>query len=233
MRWGIDGCSGGWIALALNDDGTHTARLYADIRAFWKAQRGTVTRALIDIPIGLPEDDTRPVDALARKRLRSRRSSVFAVPVRAAFDADDYAAACDINQQYTGRRFSKQTWNIMPRIREVDALLRQTKAARPVLLESHPEVVFAALSGGRPMGYSKRHALGFLTRLEVLEGYIPAARSIIRRVYAEHAKALNVDDVVDALALATAARFDRLASVPEDPDTDAHGLPMQIVYPVF
>ncbi|MFX8106486.1 DUF429 domain-containing protein, partial [Acinetobacter baumannii] len=82
----------------------------------------------VDMPIGLPErvgPGGRGPEPLVRRLLPGRSSSVFSVPSRAAVEADDYAEACRIARATSDppRALSRQLFNIMPRIREVDAAL--------------------------------------------------------------------------------------------------------------
>ena len=74
---------------------------------------------------------------------------------------DTYESASSQNYAQSGRRLSKQTWAILGKIREVDDFLGNTTDARQTLRESHPEVMFAALNGGRPMTHTKKTADGF------------------------------------------------------------------------
>ena len=69
-----------------------------------------------------------------------------------------------------GRGLSVQTWNLVARIREVDAV-----ADDPRLVEVHPELSFAVLSGGALP--SKKTAAGRAARLAALGGWLPARRS--------------------------------------------------------
>lgn len=74
----------------------------------------------IDIPIGLL-DGTRACDTAARKLLgQPRGSSVFPSPCRAAIQVASYGDACDANELRTGRKLSRQTWGIAPKIKQVD-----------------------------------------------------------------------------------------------------------------
>lgn len=230
MYFGLDGCLIGWIGIALYDDGRYAYDLFTDIALFWHVFGRDTDLALIDIPIGLPEASGRTADLEARRLLDRRGSSVFPVPVRAALKAEDYAEGRRINQKRTGKKFSKQVWNLSPAINAVDDLMHADPQARHKLLESHPELMFRALSGS-PMRYSKKTAMGFLERMDVLRRYHPDADQIVRQVFEHHQKALVEDDVVDALALAIGARLGNFVTVPDPPEYDAHGIPMQIVYP--
>lgn len=109
MLMGLDGCRGGWFAVILAEDGRWELGLFPDISTAWASCRDS-SLILIDIPIGLKEDGIeRQCDREARRLLGKRHPSVFPVPCRQAVYAETYRAACDINEQRTGRRLSKQT----------------------------------------------------------------------------------------------------------------------------
>ncbi|MBC8098916.1 MAG: DUF429 domain-containing protein [Armatimonadetes bacterium] len=224
---GVDGCRAGWAAFTLDGDTTAFA-VYPTIAALWM----TVPEAAevwIDIPIGLPDSVARACDAAARRLLGKRGSSVFAVPTRAALYAPDYTAACDLNQERTGKRFSRQTWNIAPKIREVDTLLRTDARARAAFHEAHPELVFYGLAGA-PLLYPKKTPAGYAERLAILQALHPDAPTLIAATLQAYLRRdLARDDSIDALALALAARLPGRVTLPTPPDYDAHGLPMQLV----
>ncbi len=226
---GVDGCRAGWFAVALDDSDGWTLAVYPTISALWAAHR-QAKRILIDVPIGLPEAAARTADAKARHLLKARRSSVFAVPVRAAIYASAYAEANERNRQAIKKGISKQLWNIAPKIREVDALVRQDPAARERLIEAHPELLFWGLSG-QPMAHSKKNRLGLAERLAVLEEYFPPSRKLYAAAVADYPRRMLArDDVLDALAAAVAAGLSTLRTVPETPEFDAMGVPMRIAY---
>ena len=77
----------------------------------------------IDIPIGLPESGPRPADVEARRRVGPRRNSVFPAPARAVLGATTYGEACARSRQVGGKAISKQLFNILGKIAEVDALV--------------------------------------------------------------------------------------------------------------
>ena len=101
---GIDGCRGGWLMVILSENGTWEAGLFQNIASLWE-RYPACDRLFIDIPIGLPEDQSlRICDREARERLGPRRSSVFPPPVRAAAYAGDYREACRQNAAAPGKR---------------------------------------------------------------------------------------------------------------------------------
>ncbi len=175
---GVDGCRGGWLAVRLSRDSASECRIFPDMATLWAAHRQAAL-ILVDIPIGLPEyANDRTCDQAARKVLGPRRASVFPVPCRAAVYAPDYDAAITINEKITGKRIFKATWNLIPRMRQVDELLQADAQARGVIREAHPEVLFWGLNKKRPMASYKKEAAGEAERLEVLQRVYPGAKSI-------------------------------------------------------
>lgn len=230
---GIDGCRSGWFFVRIEDDGAVLFGTEETIASLWERCRDA-SLCLIDIPVGLPAKEGRRCDRDARKILGRRFGScVFPPPCRAALDAADYAEACRINKAVTGKKLSLQTWHIVPKIREVDAFLRRDRPVPERLLESHPEVCFRGLSGGRPLSHAKRTEAGIRERLEILKEHLPQATAVFTAARQRYLKKEAADDdIVDALALAVSARFPAVQrhSIPADPPADDRGLPMQIVY---
>ncbi len=224
---GIDGCRGGWLCV-VERGGVLTATITATLAAWLAAERPDL--AVIDIPIGLTEADSRECDVLARQALPGRASSIFPAPVRGALGHDSYAAACAAHRACDGRAMSKQAWFILPKIAEVDALLQADPQWRAVLHEGHPELSFATWNGGRPMVAAKRTLLGRLDRRSLIEGRWPGrlealAESLPRAAY-------QADDLLDACAvLWTADRLSKGKAVvrPAAPAYDETGLRMSIV----
>ncbi len=230
-RLGIDGCAAGWFVAALGEDGEIRWRCERTLVELLQGERRPWL-ALIDMPVGLARG-ARECDRLARARLGARRSSVFSPPARATLAARDYAEALRLNRQHAGTGLSKQAWNIVPKIREVDALLQAQPALRGRLRESHPELAFASLNAGEPMAHNKRTVQGREERLQVLEARLPAARRFLEDVLAStRRREVAADDVLDALVLAVVAREGegRLATLPAQPPRDETGLAMEMVY---
>jgi predicted RNase H-like nuclease len=234
---GIDGCRGGWVWCRRSADGWDggIATRLADLR--WLMEAGALT--LVDMPIGLVTDgcDERRCDRAARALLgRPRASSVFRPPCRAALAAADYATACDVNRRHTGVALSQQTWNIAAKIREVDLLLTADPSLCDRLLEAHPEVCLWGLAGGRPMHHNKRTPRGRRERLALLGAVDPGAAAQVEAMARSHPRrAVAPDDIADAAVLAvtaaTAAAAEHLLRLlPEEPERDRLGLPMQMLY---
>jgi len=155
------------------------------------------------------------------------------VPCRAAVYAPDYDAAIRINEQITGKRIFRTTWNLMPRMRQVDEILRADSRAREVIREAHPEVLFWGLNRKRPMPSYKKGAAGQAERLEVLQRVYPRAPALFFELSKKlPRKRAAPDDLLDALAAAVTGLIGgtRLQTLPPSPECDAYGLPMEMVY---
>ncbi|MBC7633269.1 DUF429 domain-containing protein [Aeromicrobium sp.] len=190
---GVDGCKIGWVGVVW--DGS-TAVLVAPTIDRLVALAGDVEAVAIDIPIGLPIDEPRVAERLARKELPGRASTVFNAPASAVLEAGDYHAANASNRAALGLGLSKQTWYLVPKIREV----RDWIATGPgvPLIESHPEVCFAAMNGGVLID-GKTTADGEAYRRRLLADHGLA-------VVAERRRGVAVDDILDAAATAWSAR---------------------------
>ena len=120
---GIDGCKGGWIAAIVNTGGTRDWRVVTSIESAIALGGDSI---LIDIPIGLPDTGRRACDLAARELLGAARSRVFLdvrLPLLRFLAEDDYAAA-NLWAKSDGAGISRQLWGILPKIAEVDRLLR-------------------------------------------------------------------------------------------------------------
>jgi predicted RNase H-like nuclease len=231
---GVDACRKGWFAVSFGHQDNWKIDIYNTIGDFGKAFQETAL-ILIDIPIGLPAAGRRLCDVQARKILRQRASCVFAVPCREALTARTYRRACRINQQLMGVGLSIQAWNISSKINEVDKWLRHKKPANQQMRESHPELCFWALAGGRPMAHAKKSPQGFCERYEILEKICPQTEAMVDlALHRFRRKDLARDDILDAIVLAVSAGYSAksIKTVPPDPPRDKMGLSMEIVYPM-
>ena len=205
---GVDGCRAGWAVAIANDDELLDIRVvptFADVLAL------EPVAIAIDMPIGLPDTGARACDVAARRRLGPRRSSVFPAPLRPMLTATSYEAALAIGG------LSKQAYHLLPKIREVDALM--TPDAQATIVEAHPELCFAHLLG-HPCEAPKRTLPGRAERQNVVELAMDRPP-----------KGAAWDDVLDACALVITARrlvsgdIERLG----DGARDARGLRCEIV----
>lgn len=231
---GVDACKIGWFAVTLGEGHDWQVAIFPDIFSLWKRCKNSKL-ILIDIPIGLRQGSPgkRTCDEEARRLLGVKRgASVFAVPCREVIYAD-MEEASQLSERMTGKKLSKQSLNIISKIRQVDQLLLSDKNARLRIRETHPELCFWALNGGELMKYSKKKSQGFSERMEVLLSAYPYTKGLV--CYAERnypGRELARDDILDALAAAFTAskEIQGLSFLPEKLTFDAKGLPMQMAY---
>jgi predicted RNase H-like nuclease len=221
---GIDGCRGGWVVAQCDNDEQLSFRLMKDISSVFAAGDALVA---IDIPIGLPDCDPRACDLAARQQLgKGQGSRVFPAPCRAALAGSGYSECCDLSLAASGRRLSKQSHAILPKIREVDAALSPELEQR--VREVHPEVSFCILNGA-PLEHSKKTVAGRHERLGVLRRHGLLFDPVMERLQLGRSL-VAVDDLIDAaVCLLTARRIsDDISIVLGDGTTDARGLLMEI-----
>jgi predicted RNase H-like nuclease len=182
----------------------------------------------IDIPLGLPESGVRLCDTLARKQLgRGRASSIFSAPIRPLLHCASYREACELGRSIDGRAISKQTWNILAKIREADVVLRAPQRSF-AMHEVHPELSFTIWADSTAFA-SKKTETGRLARLELIEGYLPGAYARVRAAVSR--AACRDDDILDAFAaLWSAERLlgNTALTLPAAPECDSEGIRMQI-----
>ena len=228
---GADGCKGGWVVATHDVVSGETSALRAScIQEIFKSD-GELAVLAIDVPIGLPDAGPRACDIEARVRLgRPRGSAVFPAPIRPMLSATSHAHACRIGRQCDGRGLTVQCWHILPKIREIDAYLREYPSDRVRVREVHPEVSFMLLAG-KPMRYPKRNLDGRRERLALLEPVFGRAVSLA----IENRKTIGArpDDILDAFAALWSAKrvFDNAAVTfpARGPELDTEGIPMEIV----
>jgi len=234
---GVDGCPGGWIAAFVRPTGNDfVVAVYPNFADVLVAPQAPAIVA-IDIPIGLPEragHGGRAAENAIRPLLGQRQSSVFSVPSRNAIYAPDYGAACHaaLATSEPPRKVSRQLFNIAPKIREVDTILRADPELATHVFEVHPELAFWRLNGERPLVEAKKiksrpYAPGLILRRNLLAfAGLPSDLT-----QAPPPKGAAADDLIDALACAAIARrihAGQAQRFPDPPPLDRHGLPMAI-----
>ena len=235
---GVDWASRGWLTVA-TDGNDCTARVHPSIHSVWFTHCDAEV-ILVDVPIGLPESQRRECDRQAKAFLGDRSSSVFWTPCRAAVEAPPYEQAKQANENCRGDSLSSQAWGLIPRIQEVDRLLRDEVDAETTILESHPEVCFAALYDGESIP-SKHDDDGIEARRAVIERFDDSIAGVYERFessldaqppWARRIGESNRDDLLDAMILTLTAKHGagNFRTLPDEPPLDAEGLPMQIVY---
>ncbi|GAB3705239.1 DUF429 domain-containing protein [Halorubrum pallidum] len=238
---GVDWARGEWLAVIFEDGIYSGCLLENNFEMLWK-RVPDLNRMLIDVPIGLPDDeetlqDREELDSLARA-VTGRPSSVFPVPSREACtkanDGEPYDRVNETNQDVLGKGLSRQSYHIASGIGEVDAFLQSNASITNIVTESHPEVCFRGLRG-EELQHSKKTAAGVGERLDSLDNHLDVPGDVFQTLCARLTKSENratVDDVIDALGLAVTAwkSGEKPDTLPKNPNIDSKGLPMQMAY---
>jgi predicted RNase H-like nuclease len=244
---GIDGCPGGWIVVFARPHGTLMVRRV--VEHFDEIAIGDERPAIIavDVPIGLPARSpakSRLAESAVRPLLGDRKSSVFRIPSRAAVYAsvasepaderERFFAACDIARKTSddSKAFSKQSFYILDKVVEVDAFLRKNTDYISRVFETHPELAFVRMNGGKPLDHPKK------SKNRVYPPGLELRRGLLRRaslpddvIGMKPPNGAAEDDLIDALACVVTARHihgGRARCHPDPPDRDEHGLPMAV-----
>lgn len=219
---GIDGAPGGWLVSELTNNTlsfTFTESLAASVQ---RLQSGEVLVLAVDMPIGLSSNGNRPADRLARERLGARRSTFFPTPIRSMLDFEVYADANAHSKAAIGAGLSKQAWNLLPKIREVDELWAPAISDR--LVEAHPETSFAELAGS-PVLTKKSTPEGRSERLGLLGGVFGPR---LDDALGDMKSSLWVDAIDAAIVAWTAHRFAMGSAAILGGELDSEGRPMRL-----
>lgn len=229
MLVGVDGCRGGWIAVA-EWCGSLDARVHENWLSLVSNAKHDALVA-VDIPIGLPARGARTCDVEARGFLGvPRGSSVFPAPVRACLASGSYETVAARHRRADGRGLSKQAFHLLPKIRQLDEYLLEHPRDLARIHEVHPEVSFATWNEGRALQHGKAEAAGLVEREQLIDAIWIGERE---RLWAlVRGSGCRRDDLNDAFAaLWTAVRIARGTArrLPQALETDERGLRMEIV----
>jgi len=137
--------------------------------------------------------------------------------------AKTYREACDLSRRAQGKAISKQTFEILSKVREVDKLV--TPKLQTWVFEVHPEVSFWMLNGRQPLKHRKSTREGREERLQLLLLHYPEIERHLAQL--DKSKAAE-DDLLDAAVAAWTA--ERVVKGEVVRQYDARGLRMEIVY---
>ncbi len=225
---GVDGCKGGWVA-CWREERVLKFEVYTTFEKIVYHFPSAIIA--VDMPIGLPDKigaGGRGPEALARKILKRKSSSVFSMISRAAIEADvDYFETCRLARldSTPPRGISKQGFNILPKVREVDRVVRTNASLMENTFETHPELALTIITG-MPVLEKKTKKDGQMKRLAILTAFgLPIIGPL------PHLSGAKLDDLIDsAICLLVAERIanGQATSFPAQPALDSLGVPIAI-----
>lgn len=224
MLAGVDGCKGGWVLVAEDRAGVRTivrVETMGDILA-----ANEIELAIVDIPIGLMDDEPRAADREARRFLGARGCCVFPAPYRSVVTASNYLEACTLRERIDGKRMSQQAFGILAKIREVDSAISRDLQGR--VRKGHPEVTFAVLNGGAAVPVPKKTRSGRAQRRWLLQSHFSELAETDRKP----PKGASMDDLLDAYTMLWTARRvwqGNHLTFPSAPQIDSRGLRAEIL----
>ena len=178
---GLDGCRTGWIAAVVRDGRLIAIEYRESARAALEAYPRRVRGVSAGRGVRFRHPDRPEQRWEARRRRTGARSSSASAPTACsgrryarcstlmprayATHREAYAEARRVSERASGGRqsISSQSFMLVPKIREVDALA----AADARIHEAHPEVSFAVLAGGQALP-SKKTWDGLMQRRALL-----------------------------------------------------------------
>jgi predicted RNase H-like nuclease len=212
---GVDACRAGWVSASKDmRHGRISLTLHRKISEILHPFSSYEVIA-IDIPIGLIDKQARICDLEAKKILGRRHMCIFPAPPRLVVEqGKDRGHASRISMKLQGRKVSCQTWNIVPKIREVDIALKSLGEGLQVI-EVHPELSFYEMNNKEIVAQSKKTEEGKNARLELIRNHLNIEEPLKLRPEGARKTDLSDDDIVDAFsALWTALRKYNHQSIP-------------------
>ena len=230
---GVDGCNFGCVCITKDiENGTLNSMIFKSTAELFARAPSPAVFA-IDIPIGLTDSGPRQCDIQARRLLGARRgTSVFPAPIRPVLNVANREEADKIHRSIDGRGVNVYSWNLYPRILEVDVELQKNSHLIDRVYEVHPEISFRALNDGVPIIAAKRNPEGESIRRSFVENHFGSgAIDMIRKNH--YLQDVSNHDINDAFSvLWTAERIFRGGAevIPADIEFDSVGLRMGIWY---
>ena len=214
---GIDGCRAGWIISKILEDQSLSFHIIDNLdNDFLK--KDNISHMGIDIPLMLSKTGKRFADTEARAILKKRSCTIFSPPTLSALKANNYIEACEINFRQSGKRLSKQSWNLFPKIKQAQKFLKYNNKIN--LFEIHPELSFMAMNNMNLVLESKKTIIGKKIRIKLIKRFFPSfSFELIREKY-NKTEVLD-DDILDSISVvwSTQRIVDNIAQfVPKEPE---------------
>ena len=215
---GIDGCRAGWITTQVLDNQLISFHIIKNLNDDYLKQ-SNLSHIGIDIPLQLSHTGKRLAEIEARGLLKKRACTIFSPPTINALRCESYIHACEINFKESGKRISKQSWNLFPRIKETQRCLKKEFIIKPSVYEIHPELSFMAMNSMKVIEASKKSDLGKKIRIKLIQNFFPSFRfELVRKRYKRN-DVLD-DDILDSISVlwSTLRIVDNIAQfVPKNP----------------
>lgn len=196
---GIDGCKGGWIIAWIQADQSAELHYAESLRPFLQKVPDSAVILIDMILYKSCASGPRQFDRFAKSQLGKWHSRVFPAPPQDALTAQDYPEACQRSHAISGKKISKQCYNLFPKIREAN----DPAIPSAQMLEYHPEIAFKQLNEGVTVEASKKTELGRSIRQQLIASHLPNVPT--SPIHAQR-KTWQADDILDALALALVAQ---------------------------
>lgn len=224
---GVDGARGGWL-VAVWDGNSCALDLVKHAETLFTLPVAFMT---VDMPIGLPDRGARICDLHARRGLPGKRKScVFPAPRRYMLNLPDYERAQQAGKTCEGKGLSKQAWNLIPKIAELDAAIIPAMQSR--IRETHPELAFNARipsEWGLSALASKKSSEGSVQRCAILRATgLPEPKHWFDSFPRKQATNDDILDTLIATAVAYACLYKTASTTGKPREYDATGLAMEI-----
>ena len=213
---GIDGCKAGWIIAKTLENESISFQIIKNLNDL---KRINVSHIGIDIPLQLSHTGKRFAEIEARSLLKNRACTIFTPPTLNALRAKNYMDACEVNFKECGKRISKQSWNLFPKIKEAQEFLENKSINKLRVFEVHPELSFMAMNDMSLVQASKKTDIGREIRIKLIQKFFP--KFSFESVRNEYKKNQTLDDdILDSVSVlwSTQRIVDNIANfVPKDP----------------
>ena len=215
---GIDGCKAGWIIAKTLENESISFQIIKNLNDVY-LEGINVSHIGIDIPLQLSHTGKRFAEIEARSLLKNRACTIFTPPTLNALRAKNYMDACEVNFNECGKRISKQSWNLFPKIKEAQEFLENKSINKLRVFEVHPELSFMAMNDMILVQASKKTDIGREIRIKLIQKFFPKfSFESVRNEYKKN-QALD-DDILDSVSVlwSTQRIVDNIANfVPKDP----------------
>jgi predicted RNase H-like nuclease len=220
---GVDGCKEGFMIVEIQDH-----RLRVKVEKSLESIKDYQGLILVDVPIGCPSsiEDSRP-EPLLRKLVKERASSVFSVPALQTLSAQSYEEANKINRMILNKGLSKQSYHIIPIIKEVNEFMLKNPHLN--IHESFPELIFTKLRGS-PCAYSKHMKEGKQERIDCLIQNFKWLKEDLEKAMINFPQYYHLD-IIDATSLACCAYLifhQGAINIPKEFCQNSQGLDMKV-----